>query len=42
MTKCFFDGNNFIKTSIKIFEYMKPFNDFINMALKDFKIPERK
>jgi uncharacterized protein (TIGR02453 family) len=40
--KVFFDGNNFIKTSIRIFGYMKPFNDFINTALKDFKMPERK
>jgi uncharacterized protein (TIGR02453 family) len=34
--------DEFIKTSSKIFRYMKPFNDFLNKALKDFKMPERK
>jgi uncharacterized protein (TIGR02453 family) len=37
-----FLGNNFIKTSVEIFKYIKPFNDFLNKALKDFKMPERK
>jgi uncharacterized protein (TIGR02453 family) len=40
--KIFLDNNNFIKTSAELFKYMKPFNDFINQALKDFKMPERK
>jgi uncharacterized protein (TIGR02453 family) len=40
--KIFFDNTNFIKTSVELFKYMKPFNDFINKALKDFKMPERK
>jgi uncharacterized protein (TIGR02453 family) len=38
----FFDYNNFIKTSVEMFKYIKPFNDFINEALKGFKMPERK
>lgn len=38
----FLDNNNFIKTSMKVFKYIKPFNDFLNKALKDFKMPERK
>ena len=38
--KVFFD-NSFIKTSLELFKYMKPFNDFLNKALKDFKFPER-
>jgi uncharacterized protein (TIGR02453 family) len=40
--KIFLDNNNFIKTLVELFKYMKPFNDFINKALKDFKMPERK
>ena len=40
--KEFLDEDNFIKTSLKIFRYMKPFNDFLNKALKDFEMPERK
>jgi uncharacterized protein (TIGR02453 family) len=40
--KIFLDKDNFIKTSVELFKYMKPFNDFINKALKDFKMPERK
>ena len=40
--KEFLDKDNFLKTSVKIFKYMKPFNDFLNRALKDFKMPERK
>jgi uncharacterized protein (TIGR02453 family) len=39
--KLFFDNKVFIKTSVEIFKYMKPFNDFLNKALKDFKMPER-
>jgi uncharacterized protein (TIGR02453 family) len=34
--------NDFIKASFEIFELMKPFNDYLNKALKDFKIPERR
>jgi len=40
--KDFLDQDNFIKVSVKIFKHMKPFNDFLNKALKDFKMPERK
>lgn len=32
---------NFIEEATKIFLAMKPFNDFINQALKNFKMPER-
>lgn len=32
---------NFIATATEIFLSMKPFNDFINDALKEFKMPER-
>lgn len=32
---------NFIATATEIFLAMKPFNDFINNALKEFKMPER-
>jgi len=37
----FLDHDNFIKHSVKTFEYIKPFNDFLNKALKDFKMPTR-
>jgi uncharacterized protein (TIGR02453 family) len=37
----FLKSEDFIKNSVKIFEQIKPFNDFINKALKDFKMPVR-
>jgi uncharacterized protein (TIGR02453 family) len=37
-----FLDNNFIKTSVEIFKYIKTFNYFLNNELKDFKMPERK
>ena len=40
--KIFFDVDKFIKLSVEMFQYMKPFNDYLNKALKDFKMPERK
>ncbi|MDR2904559.1 MAG: DUF2461 domain-containing protein [Helicobacteraceae bacterium] len=40
--KIFLDANKFIELSVEMFKYMKPFNDYLNKALKDFKIPERK
>jgi uncharacterized protein (TIGR02453 family) len=40
--KIFLDTDKFIKLSIEIFKYMKPFNDYLNKALKDFNMPERK
>jgi uncharacterized protein (TIGR02453 family) len=40
--KVFFDADNFIELSIEIYKYMKPFNDYLNKALKYFKMPERK
>jgi uncharacterized protein (TIGR02453 family) len=38
----FLKPEEFIKTSVKLFKYMKPFNDYLNKALKDFRMPERK
>jgi uncharacterized protein (TIGR02453 family) len=38
----FLQPEEFIKMTVKLFEYMKPFNDYLNEALKDFKMPERK
>jgi uncharacterized protein (TIGR02453 family) len=38
----FLNADKFIKLSVGMFKYMKPFNDFLNKALKDFKMPERK
>ena len=35
------DGENFLRRSVELFELMKPFNDFINRALKDFEMPSR-
>jgi hypothetical protein len=40
--KIVLNAENFAKTSVEMFRYMKPFNDFINKALKDFRMPERK
>jgi uncharacterized protein (TIGR02453 family) len=38
----FISADKFIKLSVEMFKYMKPFNDFLNKALNGFKIPERK
>jgi hypothetical protein len=38
----FLNADEFIKLSVEMFKHMKPFNDFLNRALKDFKMPERK
>lgn len=35
------DGEKFLTNAVWIFKAMKPFNDFLNRALKDFKMPER-
>lgn len=34
-------GADFLEKSVEIFKAMKPFNDFLNRALKDFKMPAR-
>ncbi len=34
-------ANDFAKQAARIFEAMKPFNDYLNRALADFKLPER-
>ncbi len=33
--------DDFAGRAARIFQYMKPFNDYINRALADFKMPER-
>lgn len=35
------DVNAFVSRAVDIFERMKPFNDFLNKALADFKMPQR-
>ena len=35
------DGEGFIRKAGEICAVMKPFNDFLNRALADFKMPER-
>lgn len=35
------DAGEFVKTAADICRRMKPFNDFLNKALVDFKMPER-
>lgn len=35
------DSAIFMKKAIEIFKAMKPFNDYLNKALKDFKMPTR-
>ncbi|MDO4275021.1 MAG: DUF2461 domain-containing protein [Eubacteriales bacterium] len=35
------DADNFFRTAVSVFEKMKPFNDYLNQALKGFKMPER-
>lgn len=35
------DAEGFVKTAADICRRMKPFNDFLNKALVDFKMPER-
>jgi hypothetical protein len=31
----------FIEKAVELFRIMKPFNDYLNKALKDFKMPTR-
>lgn len=35
------DADSFPDLAVSIFKKMKPFNDFLNLALADFKMPER-
>lgn len=35
------DNQNFIQKAVEIFKAMKPFNDFLNRALKEFEMPAR-
>ncbi len=35
------DAAEFLKKSVDVFKAMKPFNDYLNKALKDFKMPAR-
>ncbi len=38
----FGDGEAFLNHAVTIFRMMKPFNDYLNRALADFRMPERK
>ncbi len=38
----FGDGEAFLGHAARMFRIMKPFNDFLNRALADFRMPERK
>ena len=35
------DGERFLAEAVRLFRIMKPFNDFLNQALKDFQMPAR-
>lgn len=35
------DGDKLFTKAVKVFETMKPFNDYLNQALAGFKMPER-
>ncbi len=35
------EADAFIKQAAEIFKLMKPFNDYLNVAMADFKMPER-
>ena len=35
------NAEEFLKKAVEVFKAMKPFNDFLNKALKDFKMPAR-
>ena len=35
------NAEEFLKKAVEVFKAMKPFNDFLNRALKDFKMPAR-
>lgn len=35
------DGGKLFSKAVKVFETMKPFNDYLNQALAGFKMPER-
>lgn len=39
--KSLLDMEAFLPHMVKVFEAMKPFNDYLNKALVDFKMPER-
>lgn len=34
-------GEGFLRKSLEVFKAMKPFNDYLNCALKDFTMPTR-
>lgn len=35
------DGETFVEKAVHLFALMKPFNDYLNKALVDFKMPTR-
>ena len=39
--KLVLNEDEFFRTATKVFKAMKPFNDYLNKALKDFKMPTR-
>lgn len=38
----FGDGEAFLNHAVRVYQIMKPFNDYLNRALKNFRMPERK
>ena len=38
----FVDGEAFLDHAVRVYQIMKPFNDYLNRALKNFRMPERK
>ncbi len=39
--KLVLNEDEFVRTATEVFKAMKPFNDYLNRALKDFKMPTR-
>ena len=35
------DAEQFVEEAVKLFEIMKPFNDYLNKALEGFQMPTR-
>ena len=35
------DGDLFLAEAVRLFQAMKPFNDFLNRALEGFEMPSR-
>ena len=39
--KLLLDGGEFLAEAVRLFQIMKPFNDFLNRALSGFQMPSR-